>query len=35
MKHLQVYFSELKLNCHFVENALQKRLQCYPLGVRL
>jgi hypothetical protein len=30
MKYVMVYFSELKLNCHFVEDALQSRLQCYP-----
>ena len=35
MKYVQVYFSELKLNAHFVEDALQTRLQCYDLGVRL
>ena len=35
MKYVQVYFTELKLNDHLVEDALQSRLQCYPLGVRL
>jgi hypothetical protein len=35
MKHTMVYFTELKLNAHMVEDALQTRLQCYPLGVRL
>jgi hypothetical protein len=35
MRHMQVYFSELKINAHFVEDALQNRLQCYPLSVRL
>jgi hypothetical protein len=32
---VMVYFSELKLNAHLVEDALQTRMQCYPLGVRL
>jgi hypothetical protein len=35
MKNVRVYFSELKPNCHLVEDALQTRLQDYPLGVRL
>jgi hypothetical protein len=35
MKCVQVNFSELKLNAHLVEDALQTRMQCYPLGVRL
>jgi hypothetical protein len=35
MKYTMVYFTELKLNAHMVEDALQIRLQCYPLGVRL
>jgi hypothetical protein len=35
MKHTMVYFTDLKLNAHMVEDALQTRLQCYPLGVRL
>jgi hypothetical protein len=30
MKYVQVYFSELKLNAHLVEEALQTRMQCYP-----
>jgi hypothetical protein len=34
-KFVQVYYSELKLNAHFVEDALQSRLMCYFLGVRL
>jgi hypothetical protein len=35
MKYVMVYFTELKLNAHFVEDARQSRLMCYPLGVRL
>jgi hypothetical protein len=35
MKYVQVHFTELKLNAHLVEDALQTRLQCYDLGVRL
>jgi hypothetical protein len=35
IKCVQVYFSNLCLNAYAVEDALQNRLQCYPLGVRL
>jgi hypothetical protein len=35
MKYTMVYCTELKLNAHMVEDALQTRLQCYPMGVRL
>jgi hypothetical protein len=35
MKCVQVYFSKLKLNADLVEDALQSRLMCYHLGVRL
>jgi hypothetical protein len=35
MKYMMVFFTELKLNAHLVEDALQTRLQTYNLGVRL
>ena len=35
MKYVQVYCTDLKFNAHSVEDALQTRLQCYDLGVRL
>jgi hypothetical protein len=35
MQCVVVYFTELKLNAHLVEDALHSRLMCYPLGVRL
>jgi hypothetical protein len=34
-KFVQVYCTDLKLNAHMIEDAMQTRLQCYPLGVRL
>jgi hypothetical protein len=34
-KFVQVYCTDLKLNAHMIEDAMQTRLQSYPLGVRL
>jgi hypothetical protein len=35
MKHTMVYFTELKINAHMIEDAMQTRMQAYRLGVRL
>jgi hypothetical protein len=34
-KFVQVYCTKLKLNAHMIENAMQTRMQKYPLGIRL
>jgi hypothetical protein len=34
-KFVQVHCTKLKLNAHMVEDAMQTRMQKYPLGIRL